>query len=45
MMSFVILFDRVRYKHKLGGWLRGGNLMSRQELDRIQAIWSACQDN
>jgi len=45
MMSFVILFDRVHYKHQLGGWLRGANLMSREELDRIQAIWSACQDN
>ena len=45
MMSFVILFDRVHYKHILGGWLRGGNLMSREELERIQAIWSACQEN
>jgi hypothetical protein len=45
MMSFVILFDRVHYKRKLGGWLLGGNLMSRDEMERIQAIWSACQDN
>ena len=45
MMSFVILFDRMRFKHKLGAWLRGGNLMSRHELERIQAIWSACQED
>ena len=45
MMTFVILFDRVHYKRKLSDWLRGGNLMSRDELERIQAIWSACQDN
>ena len=45
MMSFVILFDRAHYKHQLGGWLCGANLMSREELERIQAIWSACQDN
>ena len=45
MMSFVILFDRVHYKRKLTSWLCGGKLMSRDELDQIQAIWSACQDN
>ena len=42
MMSFVILFDRMHYKHKLGAWLRGSNLMSPEELEQIQAIWSAC---
>jgi len=42
MMSFVILFDRMHYKHKLGAWLRGANLMSPEELEQIQAIWSAC---
>ena len=45
MMSFVILFDLVRYKRKFGGWLRGAYLMSRDELERVRAIWSACQDN
>jgi hypothetical protein len=45
MMSFVILFDRMHYKHKLGAWLRGANLMSPEELEQIQAIWSACSDN
>ena len=45
MMSFVILFDRVHYKNKLGKWLRGGNLMNRMELDQVQAIRAACQDN
>ena len=45
MMSFVILFDRVHFKSKLGKWLRGGNLMSREETNQIQAIWAACQEN
>jgi hypothetical protein len=45
MMSFVILFDRVHYKNKLVKWLRGDNLMNREELDQIQAIWAACQEN
>jgi hypothetical protein len=44
MMSFVFLFDRVHYKKKLGAWLRGGNLMSANELEQIQAIWSACRE-
>ena len=45
MISFVILFDRVHYKKKISGWLRGSNLMSREDLDQIQAIWNACQEN
>jgi hypothetical protein len=45
MMSFVMTFDRVHYKRKIVGWLRGGNLMSAEELQHIQAIWSACQDS
>ena len=45
MMSFVILFDRLHLKRKLDAWLRGGNLMSRDELEQIQAIWSACQES
>ena len=40
MMGFVYLFDRMHYSHKL----RGPSLISHEELDRIQAIWSACQD-
>ena len=45
MISFVVLFDRVHHKNKLGKWLRGGNLMNREELDQLQAIWAACQEN
>ena len=44
-IGFVVLFDRLHYRHKLAGWLRGLNLMSRDELEQVQAIWSACQDN
>ena len=45
MMSFVILFDRVHYKRKVRAWLRGGYLLTHDELNRIHAIWSACQDS
>jgi hypothetical protein len=45
MMSFLFLFDRVHYKNTLGKWLRGENLMNREELDQIRAIWEACQEN
>ena len=44
MMSFVLVFDRVRYKHKLSEWLCGANLLKVDELRRIQAIWAACQE-
>ena len=40
MIGFVMLFDRMHYRHKL----RCLNLISHQELSRIQAIWFACQD-
>jgi hypothetical protein len=45
MMSFVFLFDRVHYRNRFSAWLRGDKLMNHQELEQIQAIWSACQDN
>ena len=45
MMSFVLLFDRVHFKNKLVAWLNGGNLLSRDDLDQLQAIWAACQEN
>jgi len=45
MIGFVVLFDRVHYKRQIGGWLCGANLMSGDEMERIQAIWSACQEN
>ena len=40
MMGFVFLFDRMHYRHKM----RLPSLITLEELDRIQAIWSACQD-
>ena len=44
MISFVLVFDRVRYKHKLSEWLCGSNLLNGDELKRILAIWTACQE-
>jgi hypothetical protein len=43
MMSFVILFDRVHYKRRLCAWLSGA-MMTGSELERLLAIWSACQE-
>jgi hypothetical protein len=40
MMGFVFLFDRMHYRHKM----QLPSLITLEELDRIQAIWSACQD-
>ena len=40
MMGFVYLFDSMHCRHKLCV----PNLISTEELDRIQAIWFACQD-
>ena len=45
MISFVLMFDRLRYRHKLGDWLCGANLMNGEELKRIMAIWSACAES
>ncbi|MCU1235530.1 MAG: hypothetical protein JWP63_3497 [Candidatus Solibacter sp.] len=45
MISFVIIFDRFHYKRKLTNWLCGSNLMDEGELERIQAILAACQEN
>jgi hypothetical protein len=45
MITFVLLFDRMHFRRKLVKWLKGDNLMSSHELDQIQAIWAACQEN
>ena len=44
MMGFVILFDRVHYKRRLQAWLSGA-MMNAAELERLMAIWTACQEN
>ena len=45
MIGFVILFDRMHHRHNLTRWLRGSNLMGQDELQRLQAILAACQEN
>ena len=45
MIGFVILFDRFRYKRKLVHWLRSSKLMDQREVEQIQAILTACQEN
>ncbi len=44
MMGFVVVFDRVHWRNKIGRFLTGG-LLSQEELARLQAIWSACQES
>jgi hypothetical protein len=41
MMSFVVLFDRW---HNGRRWQPGGRLLRQCDLDRIQHILSACQE-
>ena len=43
MMSFVIVFDKARWQKKIRQFL-SGNLISREDLTQLQAIWSACQE-
>jgi hypothetical protein len=42
MMSFLIVSENL---HDRRAWISGAKLMSSQDLERIQAIWSACQEN
>jgi hypothetical protein len=42
MMAFLMLFDKIHARHLIGRW--SINLFSRDELDRIMLIMSACQD-
>jgi len=44
MISFVVVFDRLRYRRRLSEWLCGSNLLNGDELQRIMAIWTACQE-
>ena len=44
MMSFVMVFDSVHQRKRLGRLFSSIALMSQDELSRIQSIWSACQD-
>ena len=44
MISFILVFDRLRYRHKLSEWLCGSNLLNGDELKRILDIWTACQE-
>jgi hypothetical protein len=44
MIGFVLVFDRLHYVRKYRSLLKGENLMTADELNRIQAIWCACQD-
>jgi hypothetical protein len=44
MMGFVMVFDGSHYRKKLNRLLSSVNLLSQEEVDRLQAIWAACQE-
>ena len=44
-IGFVLMFDKVHVRHRSNRLLRSLNLMSREELDRLRSIWSACEDS
>jgi hypothetical protein len=45
MMSFVIVFENLHYRRAVRAWVCGSKLMSSQDLAKIQAILSACQES
>ncbi len=44
MMCFVAMFDRSHSRKRIRRFL-SSNLLSREELNRLQAIWSACEES
>ncbi|MGD0870859.1 MAG: hypothetical protein ABSB88_14980 [Bryobacteraceae bacterium] len=44
MMGFVIVFDGAHHRKKLERLFRSLNLFNQDEMDRIRAIWAACQE-
>jgi hypothetical protein len=44
-MGFVVVFDGLHQKNRLGRMLRSINFFSSEEVSQMQAIWEACQDS
>ena len=44
MMAFVIVFDGAHHRKKLERLFRSLNFFDQDELDRVRAIWAACQE-
>jgi hypothetical protein len=44
MMSFVFLFDGSHQRKRLVRLFQSLNLYSKDELDQVRAIWTACQE-
>jgi hypothetical protein len=43
MMSFVIIFDRTHWRKKVDQFVTA-NLLSAEDVARMQRIWCACQE-
>jgi hypothetical protein len=44
MMGFVMTFDNIHHRNRLNRLWSSITLLSVDEVDRLRAIWSACQD-
>jgi hypothetical protein len=44
-MGFVIVFDGVHQKNRIVRLFRSIKFFSSEEVNQLQAIWSACQDS
>lgn len=44
MMAFVLLFDGLHRKNRIVRMFRSLKLLSLDEVNQLQVIWSACQD-
>lgn len=45
MMGFVIVYDGLHTRNRLLRLFRSVSLLSSDEVNRLQAIWAACQDS
>jgi hypothetical protein len=43
MMSFVVVFDKTHWRKKVNRFVTA-NLLSADDVTRMQRIWCACQD-
>ncbi len=44
MMSYVVLFDAVHWRKRINRLFCSSSLLSTDEVGRLAAIWSACQE-
>lgn len=45
MIGFVVVFDGFHRKNRLSSLFRSISFLSPEEVNRVQAIWEACQNS